>query len=94
MKVKILKDCSYSANGFTVIERVKGEVVKLPKDVTEKFIARGLCEPYELCDAINPKELSGPIEVDIKELFTPVEETAVIEPVKEVKKRRRKKKAE
>jgi len=80
MKVKILKDCSYSANGFTVIERVKGEVVELPKDVAEKFIFRGLCE---LCGAVK-----------VQELFSPVEETAVIEPVKEVKKRRRKKKAE
>ena len=80
MKVKILKDCSYSANGFTVIELSKGDLVELPKDIQEKFIFRGLCE---LCGAVK-----------VQELFTPVEETAVIEPVKEVKKRRRKKKDE
>ena len=80
MKVKILKDCSYSANGFTVIELAKGDLVELPKDIQEKFISRGLCE---LCGTVK-----------VQELFTPVEETAVIEPVKEVKKRRRKKKDE
>jgi len=76
MKVKVLEDCSYSADGFTVIYLCKGDTASLPADIEAKFIARGLVE----CATTKP--------------FTPVEETAVLEPVKEVKKRRRKKKAE
>ena len=79
MKVKILKDCSYSADGFSIVELTRGEVLELPLDIQEKFIARGLV---------------GYNKIEEPELFSPVEETAVIEPVKEVKRRRRKKKAE
>ena len=77
MDVKVLKDCSYSADGFTIIKLAKGETVELPKDIEDKFLDRGLVY----------------VPTATPDLFTPVEETAVIEPVKE-KKRRRKKKAE
>lgn len=77
MRVKVLKDCSYSADGFTIVYLAKGVFVDLPKDIEDKFLDRGLVY----------------VPTNTPDLFTPVEETAVIEPVKE-KKRRRKKKAE
>lgn len=85
MKVKVLKDCSYSADGFTIIELSKNQVLELDAELTEKFVFRGL---VEICGAVN-------IE---KELFNPVTDKAVIEPVEETKqvkkKRGRKKKTD
>ena len=77
MDVKVLKDCSYSADGFTIIYLAKDSMVELPQDIEDKFLDRGLVY----------------VPTNTPDLFKPVEETAVIEPVTE-KKRRRKKKAE
>ncbi len=80
MIVDFTKDYKYSLNGFTVISSCAGDNgVDLPDDMALNLIGKGVCVQKE----------DSP-----KKVYTPVEETAVVEPVKEVKKRRRKKKAE
>ena len=95
MKVKVLKDCSYSADGFTIIKLAKDDIVELPQDIEDKFLDRGLVRGPKKPE-VTMSDGSQKVYLDLEEpeVFSPVEETAVIEPVKEVKKRRRKKKAE
>ena len=86
MKVLVLEDFTYSLDGFTILKAVKNDVLVLDDDTAKRFIGHG----YVSDCIISEQEV---LIVDVPDLFTPVEETAVIEPVKE-KKRRRKKKAE
>ena len=80
MKVLVLEDFTYSLDGFTILKALKGDSLDLDKDLAYKFIGR--------------HQVACQKDLDSLVAFSPVEETAVIEPVKEVKKRRRKKKAE
>jgi hypothetical protein len=86
MKVLVLEDFTYSLDGFTILKAVKNDVLVLDDDTAKRFTGHG----YVSDCIISEKEV---LLVDVPDLFTPVEETAVIEPVRE-KKRRRKKKAE
>jgi HD superfamily phosphohydrolase YqeK len=86
MKVLVLEDFTYSLDGFTILKAVKNDVLVLDDDTAKRFIIHG----YVSDCIISEKEV---LIADVPDLFSPVEETAVIEPVKE-KKRRRKKKAE
>ena len=79
MKVLVLEDFTYSLDGFTILKALKGDSLELDKAMAYKFIDRH----HVACQ----KDLDNSVA------FSPVEETAVIETVKE-KKRRRKKKAE
>ena len=82
MKVLVLEDFTYSLDGFTILKVLKGDTIQLDNETYYKFLERGHVSDYR----------DSPVEETI-DIFSPVEETAVIEPVKE-KKRRRKKKAE
>ena len=86
MKVLVLEDFKYSLDGFTVLSASKNDVLVLDDDTAKRYIKHG----YVSDCIISEKEV---LIADVPDFFTPVEETAVVEPVKE-KKRRRKKKAE
>jgi hypothetical protein len=75
MIVDFTKDYKYSLNGFTVISSCAGDNgVDLPDDMALNLIGKGVC--------VQKKDSP-------KKDFSPVEETAVIEPVEEVKTKRR-----
>jgi len=44
MTYKILKDCSYSPNGYTVTKLKAGDVVELPDSVGVPFSKKDICE--------------------------------------------------
>ena len=83
MIVKAKHDFQYSLDGFTIIIAYKDNILGLDDETAQRFIGHGYVE--EVTEEV-------PLAKSM-DLFSPVEETAVIEPVKE-KKRRRKKKAE
>jgi len=83
MKVEALKKCKYQHKGYC-----PGDKVDLPSNIAKSWISCGIA-----VECVQKKE-----ETKKANNFTPVEETAVIEPVQEVKekpkRRKRKKKAE
>lgn len=80
MIVDFTKDYQYSKDGFTIISsRAGDEGVDLPHDLALNLIRRGVCvQKKDSIEKVNN--------------FIPVEETAIVSPVEEVKKTRRKRK--
>lgn len=75
MIVDFTKDYEYSVDGINVIcSHVGDNGVDLPHDLALNLIRRGVC--------VQKKDSP-------KKVYNPVEETAVVEPVEEVKTKRR-----
>lgn len=78
MKVSIIQNCSYAPDKVNEKKLIAGEVCELPDRIANAFIGHGYCKPFK----------DSP-----KKVYTPVEETAVVEPVEEVKTKRRRKRS-
>ncbi len=74
---KMLKDSKYSSNGVNCICVSKGDVVDLPKDLGDAWLANGTCE-------LNKRTKFNPVEE--KKVVEPVEETKSPKPKTKKKK--------